>query len=263
MMASLIHKILLRAYKLGVKVFSRGEFANFYPLRIADAFVRHKLKSNVAEVNGHKMFLDTKDSLQLSTLGVYGPLETELVKNEVKKGDVVLDIGANIGYYTLIFAKLVGNEGRVIAFEPDPNNFALLNRNIDINGYKNVRLIQEAVPDTTGNIKLYLSEDNKGDHRIYDVGNGRKSIEIEVIRLDDYFKDYHDKIDFIKMDIQGAEMGAIRGMTALLQSNEKKAHHRILAHRFEEFWRRARRIHKTTADERLQNMSYRRAKEEN
>ncbi len=107
------------------------------------------LKSNFAEVQGQKMFLDKKDVLGLSINGVYEPLETKLVRKEVKKSDVVLDIGANIGYYTLILAKLVGKKGRVFAFEPDPTNFALLKKNISINGYKNVILVPKAVAGKT------------------------------------------------------------------------------------------------------------------
>lgn len=172
-------------------------------------------------VDGHKMFLDSKDSLHLSINGIYEPFETELVKKEIKKGDVVLDIGANIGYYTLIFAKLVGENGKVFAFEPDPTNFSLLKKNVEINGYGNrVVLVQKAVSNKTEKIKLYLCEDNKGDHRIYDSHDGRQSIEIEAIRLDDYFKNYNGTIDFIKMDIQGAEGWAIQGMHNLLKKNK-------------------------------------------
>lgn len=142
------------------------------------------------------------------------------MKKEIKKGNVVLDIGANIGYYTLIFAKLVGEEGRVYAFEPDPTNFALLKKNVEINGYKNVVLVQKAVSNNSGRIKLYLSKNNMGDHRIYDSGeDGRQHIEIEAIRLDDYFEHFEGRIDFIKMDIQGAEGGAIQGMYNLLNKN--------------------------------------------
>lgn len=89
-----------------------------------------------------------------------------------------------------------------------------------MNGYKNVILVQKAVSNKTGKLKLYLSEDNPGDHRIYNSHDGRKSFEIEAIRLDDYFKDYDGKIDFIKMDIQGAEGWAIQGMLNLLKKNK-------------------------------------------
>ena len=217
-----MRKIMLSIYKKAVKILSGHRIGNFYPIKVIHSFVISYLKSNFAEVQGHKMFLDSKDSLCLSINGVYEPFETELVKKEIKKGDVVLDLGANIGYYTLIFAKLVGKRGKVFAFEPDPTNFSLLKKNVEINGYKNVELVQKAVSNKTGKIKLYLCEDNKGDHRIYNSHDGRQSIEIEAIRLDDYFKNYNGAVDFIKMDIQGAEGGAIQGMFNLLKKNNVK-----------------------------------------
>jgi len=202
-----MRKAMLSMYRKVVKVFSGHGLESIYPIRVAHNFILSHLKTTFAEVDGHKMFLDSKDSLSLSIYGIHEPLVTELVKKEIKKGNVVLDIGAHIGYYTLIFAKLVGEEGKVFAFEPDPTNFSLLKKNVEINGYKNVELVQKAVSNKNGKIKLYLSEENSGDHRIYNSHDGRKFIEVEAIRLDDYFKNYNGAIDFIKMDIQGAEGG--------------------------------------------------------
>src|SRR5262245_590665 len=118
-------------------------------------------------VFGHRMYLDKLDSLQLSLRKVYEPIETRLVMDLVKPNQVVLDIGANIGYYTLIFSKLVGPGGRVYAFEPHPTNFSLLDRNVQTNGYKNATVVRKAVADATGSLKLYESELNSADHRIY------------------------------------------------------------------------------------------------
>jgi FkbM family methyltransferase len=214
-----MRKILISTYRKGVKLLSGSGIERFYLVRVVHNFIFSHLRSDFAEVQGHKMFLDSIDSLKLSINGIYEPLETELVTKEIKKGDVVLDIGANIGYYTLIFAKLVGEEGKVFAFEPDPTNYALLQKNVDLNGYTNVILVQKAVSNRTGKIKLYLCDDNKADNRIYNSHDGRQSTEIEAIRLDDYFKDYDGGVDFIKMDIQGAEGGAIQGMLDLIEKN--------------------------------------------
>ena len=178
------------------------------------------LKANTVKIDGHKLFLDSEDSLRLSVYGQFEAFETEVIKKEIKEGDVVLDIGANIGYYALIFAKLVGPKGKVFAFEPDPENFALLNKNIKINEYKNVVLINKAVSNEVGEIKLYLNEYNKANHQIYPSKNHRKSILIQTTRLDDFFKDYKGKIDFVKIDIEGAEYLAIQGMSNLLNKNK-------------------------------------------
>lgn len=125
-----MRKIMLSISKKAVKILSGHGIVNFYFVKVIHSFMISNLKSSFAEVQGYKMFLDSKNFINLSINGVYEPFETELVQKEIKRGDVVLDIGANIGYWTLIFAKLVGEEGRVFAFEPDPTNFALLNNNI-------------------------------------------------------------------------------------------------------------------------------------
>lgn len=214
-----MRKILFSMYKKGVKILSGHGIGDFYPVKVIDIFIRSHLRPDFTKVLGHKMFLDSKDAMRLSIKGIHEPLETELVQKEIKKGNVVLDIGANIGYYTLIFAKIVGREGKVFAFEPEPGNFALLKKNVEINGYRNVILEQKAVSNKSEKIKLYLSDESSG-HRIYNIYDGRKSIEIESICLDDYFKYYDGKIDFIKMDIEGAEGGVIQGASSLLQKNK-------------------------------------------
>ena len=215
-----IKQVLLLIHKRVTRMLSVFGIGKFYYVKTLNKRILSYFKSDFAEVQGHKMFLDSEDSLRLSINGVYEPFETELVKRGIKKGDVVVDIGANIGYYTLIFSKLVSEQGNVFAFEPDPTNFALLGKNVEINGYENVVLVQKAVSNATGKLKLYLCESNKADHRIYNSDDGRQSIDIESVRLGNYFQDYDEKIDFIKMDIQGAEAGALRGMTTLLERNK-------------------------------------------
>jgi FkbM family methyltransferase len=167
------------------------------------------------------MHLDPRDSLNLSLNQVYEPFETELIRNLVHENDTVLDVGANIGYYTLILASLVGPGGRVFAFEPDPDNFALLKKNIESNGYKNVVLVNAALSDQPGTLKLYLCDDNRGDHRIYPSGDDRRAIQIRAISADDYLKGSSAEIAFIKMDVQGAEGKVLRGMERLLERTPK------------------------------------------
>src|SRR5207237_678248 len=126
--------------------------------------------------------------------------------------------GANIGYYTLVFAELVGDSGRVFAFEPEPANFALLSENTGLNGRANVTLVNAAVADAGGRLPLYLAGENKGDHRLFDSpGESRDSVAVEVVQLDEYLADHPREIDFVKIDIQGSEGGALEGMASLLE----------------------------------------------
>jgi len=162
------------------------------------------------------MYLDQIDSFNLSVRGVWEPFGTEVFKKQIKEGDIVLDIGAGIGYFTLIAARSVGNTGKVYAFEPEPTNYSIVEKNIQLNRYHNVILIQMAVSNKNGKCKFYLDKKDLGKHSLF--GNGKDFIEIRTTRLDDYFKD--EKIDFIKMDIQGAEWLALKGMVSILKRNK-------------------------------------------
>jgi FkbM family methyltransferase len=202
-------------------------------LRSAVGAVQRHQRSH-AWVFGHHMFLDPDDTViapLLSISGSFEPLETELVHRTVGLGDTVVDVGANVGYYTLQFARLVGPAGHVFAFEPDPQNFALLKSNIRQNGYANVTLIQKAVAAQSGTLRLFRNSENRGDHRTYASDPSRESVEVESVALDDFFANHSGRIDFLKFDIQGAEAAALQGMRKLL------ARHRRLRMAME-FWPR-------------------------
>lgn len=168
---------------------------------------------------GYTMFLDDRDSLFLSKYGHYEETITHIIDSLLDVGDTFLDIGAHIGYYTIIASKIVGETGKVFAFEPDPTNFALLKKNVEENKCNNVTLVNKAVLNKNSVAKLYICVNNTGDHRVYD-NHGLDSIDVKTIRLDDYFKDHVGSIDFIKMDIQGAEGLATDGMHSILQKNK-------------------------------------------
>lgn len=160
-------------------------------------------------------------SRSLSEWGVWEPFETDLVRGEIGAGATVLDLGANIGYFTLLFAQLVGEQGRVFAFEPDPTNFEILSLNVERNGFQNVLLENKAVSDQPGMSRLFSNQTNRGDYRLYDSGDGRESVEVVTVSLDQYLQGDQREIDFVKMDIQGGELAAVRGMEGLLRGRER------------------------------------------
>jgi len=141
-----------------------------------------------------------------------------LFKKIIKPGMRVLDLGANIGFYTILFSKLVGENGKVFAFEPDVKNYEYLEKNT--NKLYNVIIEKKAVSDKTGKINFFVSKDLNVDHQSYDSGEGRESKEAEAVALDDYFAD-NTKIDFIKIDIQGYELTALKGMGKIMQQHGK------------------------------------------
>lgn len=140
-----------------------------------------------------------------------------LMHQHIKKGDVVLDIGANIGFYTKILADLVGETGKVYAFEPDKTNFQHLQKNAG--HLQNVVFFNKAVSDKTGIITLYQSDLLNVDHKTYATENYTSKTEIDCVAIDDVIPNH--KVDFIKIDIQGYEYFAFKGMTEVFKQNNE------------------------------------------
>ncbi len=186
------------------------------------------LKTDYAETWGGKIHVHNDDTGSLSTLsisGVFGPRDTQTMKDNVFSGNIVVDLGANIGYFTCLLAKIVGEGGKVFAFEPDPRNLKLLRRNIQENNYKNVIIADKAVSDVNGSCTLYSSQKKFGANRIFESKKNQTQdfipIKSETICLDDYFEKQNllKKIDFIKIDIEGSEFRAFNGMKKILELN--------------------------------------------
>lgn len=152
-------------------------------------------------------------SAQIAQTGEWEPFETELVQRFLQPGDVFVDIGANIGWYTIIAASRVGARGRVYAFEPARENFELAARNVALNGLRNVTLERLAVGDRPGSASLFLSDDNLGDHRLFAVDDRRSSETVAVTSLDTYFADKAGPLRLVKMDTQGSEARIFAGIT--------------------------------------------------
>jgi FkbM family methyltransferase len=137
-----------------------------------------------------------------------------LIQRCVQAGHRVVDIGANIGFYTQLLAECVGPEGCVRAFEPDPLNHARLVERV--RGCPQVRVYRAAATDRSGTVALHLSPDLNVDHRTYATDETRETIDVPAVALDDVFRNDPGAIDFLKMDIQGAEYEALVGMTELI-----------------------------------------------
>ena len=190
-------------------------------------FNRLWLNKDTIEVQGSQLYVNSsglpksyKKAFRDYIMLDWEKRTTEKFKEVVKGGDVVLDLGANMGFFTLLAAKIVGTKGRVYAFEPNPTNYNLLIKNIELNGYDNVLATQKAVSNKSGKVKLYLCEDDIGNSTIYEYGEERQTIEIETVALDSFFKGKENHIDVIKMDVEGAEMAAFLGMDQIIRENK-------------------------------------------
>lgn len=142
--------------------------------------------------------------------------ELRPVMSFIKKGHIVLDLGANVGAYTLKMAQQVGETGLVIALEPNQENFKKLENNIKINGFKNIKAFQIAAGDFNGHAELTFEKNFENAASIIH-GNGRCTETVTVVRLDDFFQEQNiQKVDFIKMDIEGAEPNALKGLEKII-----------------------------------------------
>ena len=174
---------------------------------------------------GFRIYLGNKQARRYSVVNAeeeYNPLEMEIIKENVKSGDSVIDVGANLGFFTLPLSRFVGDKGRVFSFEPEPENFRALEKNILINKLQNVTLENLAISNENGTTKLFISEDH-GAHTIFEQTSHKvtgKSIDTHTIRLDDYFLEKSiDEISFIKIDVEGVEFEVLKGMKNLLEKN--------------------------------------------
>ena len=147
--------------------------------------------------------------------GGYALARVSEIREAVKEGDTVIDIGANIGYFTVLLADLVGPKGKVYAFEPDPRNFYLLQRTIERNGWTHVIAEQKAVSNKAGEFLLYQTR-SCAANTLTPSGEHISAVNVRVVTLDDFLSDEHH-IDFVKMDTDGSEPLAIQGMVQLIR----------------------------------------------
>ena len=143
---------------------------------------------------------------------IWEPFETELFRRLCRPGDFVVDIGANIGWFSVIASRLVGANGRVLAVEPDPVNLSLLMKNTRRSGGAGpVEILNMALSDTERDSKLFLSDSNLGDHHLFDDGETRESVSIRVQTLDSLLDRFPQKPTLIKSDSQGSEGRILKG----------------------------------------------------
>lgn len=227
---------MMSKIKTWLKVIIRkalGAFGFYSPFNNPQQGARTAFVSNVF---GHKLYQNVDDiavdysplsGMELHDVGVkLKDGEMEFIARELRPGDTVIDIGANVGLMTLLLAKVVGPTGSVIAFEPGPTSFAILKLNTLINNYKNVTLVNKAVSSASGTETLFICPTGESDNQVSMTDLGwedeiRIAVPIETVSLDDYFINGSDqKIDFIKIDTQGGEYKALNGMKNLLVRNQ-------------------------------------------
>jgi FkbM family methyltransferase len=142
--------------------------------------------------------------------------ERRFLRSLVRPGDVVLDVGANVGFFTVELARWVGRMGHVHAFEPDPLSVALLRRRC--RALPQVSVVAAAIGAEDGTCVLHLSATNRADNRLHapDAGGGER-VEVPLVTLDAYCAQAGiARLDVVKMDVQGSEVAALRGFATTL-----------------------------------------------
>lgn len=144
----------------------------------------------------------------------------------LKEGDTVIDLGGNVGRFARLAAERVGPTGRVITVEPHPENLAVLRNTC--RGLENVVVVEGAVVDSEGSDRLKINPDNYGGHRMLrgneaiDQGSEPETITVDTYTLDGLCDEYGiEQLGFLKIDIEGGEVGALRGGSRTLQSTDR------------------------------------------
>jgi FkbM family methyltransferase len=189
---------------------------------VADRFLR-RVEGIEVEVCGAPFRLDVlRRSVSRSVYlgGRWHSPVVEMIRAHVRPGMTAVDVGANVGFMAVHMGDRAGPDGEVLAFEPEPRNFAVLARNARVARFRNVVPIQAAIGDAAGTARLYLSTRDGGDHRIVPGPSARPSIDVPLTTIDRVAEERGATVHFVKMDIQGAEGAALRGMERTLASKD-------------------------------------------
>ncbi len=203
-----------------ITVFKVIRFCFVIISEIDKGFKVSTLKQRYIEKNimGNTMILDREDyglSRDLIAYGIREPFLVDLMKNEIKIGDTVVKIGANIGYYALQASKLVGNSGKVYAIEPVTQTYKLLRKNIELNGCKNIEAYSMAIGNKFSEVCINIPK-QRNWAAITDVRDqyiDKQSVQVTLLDVFLYDKRMPD---LISMDVEGYELEILEGMNRLL-----------------------------------------------
>jgi FkbM family methyltransferase len=179
--------------------------------------VGDRKKIVIRNVLGNKMCLNLSDtgiSRELLLFGIHEPISTRIFRSLIKPGMHIIDIGANLGYYAFQEARIVGETGEVIAIEPVLGNVQLLKHGRELNSFKNMKILPIAIGVQNGTSKIFLQkESNCGSMLLPD--SYLKTVDVPTRDLDSLFES-EQKIDYIRMDVEGFEIEIIKGMHKIL-----------------------------------------------
>ena len=172
----------------------------------------------VRNIHDYKMYLVASDMGLCRSLILFGTREVDhkiLLEKIAKPGMSVLDIGANIGYYALMELGLIGGKGKLVAVEPSPKNIEILRKNLKLNGFSGVKIVDGAISDKTEKKDFHLA-DQRNLNTFHATGTGVKHLTGEIVEVNSYtvseIIDNENTLDLIRMDVEGHEVEVLNGM---------------------------------------------------
>ncbi len=178
----------------------------------------------------HPLNADQAVSTYIYHFGCWEPFETVVFQRLIDHFKMFVDLGANIGWYTVLAEMLMKEGSEVHSFEPDPDNFDLLSYNADRPTRAAVRLNKLAVAERVGEGKLFRSSNNYGDHQLYSTSEARDAIGVPVTTLDTYFAARRLPPLLAKMDTQGSELRIMKGGGSIFSTASEQNAYMV------EFW---------------------------
>lgn len=176
-----------------------------------------KFMLDISQKNNRKFYFFTKQLYKAS----YNSNLGGLLKKLLKQGDTFIDIGANVGIYSFLATKIIGSTGKVISIEPDPNTFYGLSKSVKLNGYSQIRCINLALSNCSGEAQFYVGDDSVGNSLLssFEYDSVKK---VKVETFDRVLSGSNlEKIRLIKIDVEGAEYLTIQGMKGFLKSGTR------------------------------------------
>ncbi len=183
--------------------------------------------------NGYKMFVDSRDvsiAPHLILEGVYEEHTDAAIKSLIRPGMHILEIGANVGLFTMLMCHRTGSRGSVLSFECDPTLARIAGDNIELNGFSHIGSIDErAVSDRPGRLSFYTAERHRGGGTLVEglqqipqlKTSERRHIDVEATTIDAILRDRPKGFDFVKVDAEGAESAIVQGGKSLLGDRDK------------------------------------------
>jgi FkbM family methyltransferase len=212
---------ILAAFYLRHTPIEKGRYRLLTLVRPIGRKIGHTLGwRRIQTKHGFQMKLNLQDWIpqDIFIMGEFEPATSTVAKQLLRNGDMVVDVGANIGYFSLLFSRCVGTEGRVYSFEPVPKLASALLKNANLNQFEQITLSNLALSDHDGHACFYVGpEDNSGLSSLRQPRGSSDTLDVKLERFDQIFNLDQD-IALVKIDVEGAELAVLRGMNDYLRN---------------------------------------------